>query len=464
MKVSASPKKSARFVPILISGPGETARAKLAAALAPRIDGVVETAPLAELVAAVKSFFVVGMVVLIPDPDQAESLDETLHGSVQALAAHDRALPVVIAADGLSPKAIAAAFRAGATDVLFLDDVELPRALTALIQRRASRAAGQLFEALPGMPRVIGSARSMRELATLIERVSPSDATVLILGESGTGKELAARAIHALSSRRRGPFVAINCAAIPETLLENELFGHEKGAYTGANSTAIGKVEAAEKGTLFLDEIGEMPLPLQSKILRLLQDHTYDRIGGTRTKKADVRIVTATNRDLKEDAAQKRFREDLYYRLSVVPITLPALRDRRDDIPLIAQAIVERLAANLGRPALRISADAMQRLVGYRWPGNVRELENELERAAVLAHTDEIGANDLELRSRVEDPERQAWSRLVDLNAPLDETAATAAEAVTRLRIAMALEDSGGDRAAAAASLGITEEQLEARK
>ncbi len=464
MKVSASPKKSARFVPLLVSGPGEVARARLIASLAPRIDGVVEDAPLSELVAAVKSFFVVGAVVLIPDSSADEPLDTSLRESVQALAAHDRALPVVIAADGLSSKQVAAAFRAGATDVLFLDDAALPHALAALIQRRASRAAGQLFEDIPGMPRVIGSAHSMRELATLIERVSPSDATVLILGESGTGKELVARAIHALSSRRRGPFVAINCAAIPETLLENELFGHEKGAYTGASSTAIGKVEAAEKGTLFLDEIGEMPLPLQSKILRLLQDHTYDRIGGTKTKKADVRIVTATNRDLKEDAAHKRFREDLYYRLSVVPVTLPALRNRRDDIPLIAQAIVERLAKNLGRPALRISSDAMQRLVGYRWPGNVRELENELERAAVLAHTEEIGPNDLELRSRVEDPERQAWSRLVDLNAPLAETVAMAGEAVSRLRIAMALEDSGGDRAAAAESLGITPEQLEGRQ
>ncbi|MBP7147017.1 MAG: sigma 54-interacting transcriptional regulator [Acidobacteria bacterium] len=310
---------------------------------------------------------------------------------------------------------------------------------------------------------MLGSSPLMMTVARLVERVAPSDATILILGESGTGKELIARALHALSPRRRGPFIAINCAAIPETLLENELFGHEKGAYTGANATAIGKVEAAEKGTLFLDEIGEMPLQLQSKILRLLQDHTYDRIGGTKTRKADVRIVTATNRELKAEVAAKRFREDLYYRLSVVPVTLPALRERPEDIPVIARAILERLARDLGRPALRLSDGAMARLLAYRWPGNVRELENELERAAVLATGDEIAPSDLELRSRVDDPERAAFTRFVPLDQPLDWTVQQAARHAERLRIATALEEAGGDLEQAAAALGISREDMQRR-
>ncbi|MEN6526084.1 MAG: sigma 54-interacting transcriptional regulator, partial [Candidatus Polarisedimenticolia bacterium] len=292
------------------------------------------------------------------------------------------------------------------------------------------------------------------------ERVAGSDATVLILGESGTGKELIAQALHALSPRSRGPFIAINCAAIPETLLENELFGHEKGSYTGASSTQIGKVEAAERGTLFLDEIGEMPLPLQAKILRLLQEKTYDRIGGTRTRKADVRIVAATNRGLKEEVAARRFREDLYYRLSVLPIALPALRERPGDIAIIADAILEKLAASMGRAGLRFSDDARRRLVEYRWPGNVRELENEIERAVVLAGRDVIEPSDFELRSRVEDPDRAALARIAPLDGPLAATLKAATDSASRIRAALALEETRGDHARAADMLGVSEDDL----
>ncbi|RMF75981.1 MAG: AAA family ATPase [Acidobacteria bacterium] len=311
------------------------------------------------------------------------------------------------------------------------------------------------------MPALLGRSKPMREVVRLVEKVAPSDTTVLILGESGTGKELIARALHVLSPRARGPFVAINCAAIPETLLENELFGHEKGAYTGANAKAIGKVEAADKGTLFLDEIGEMPLPLQAKILRLLQDKTYDRIGGTKTRRADIRIIAATNRDLKEQVAARRFREDLYYRLSVVPITLPALRERPEDIPLLAQVVLERQAEALGRPGLRFSPEALERIVAYRWPGNVRELENEIERAAVLAHGDVIEAGDLELSARVADPDLAALARLVPLEGSLEDVLARLSSRAARILAAAAVDTAGGDRARAAANLGISVERLE---
>ena len=247
----------------------------------------------------------------------------------------------------------------------------------------------------------------------------------------------------------------------PETLLENELFGHEKGAYTGANASAIGKVEAAEKGTLFLDEIGEMPIQLQAKILRLLQDKSYDRIGGTKMRTADIRIIAATNRELKEEVDAKRFREDLYYRLSVVPIPLPGLRDRAEDVPLIVSGILERLAEKLDRPGLRVSDEAMQRLVAYRWPGNVRELENELERASVLAPADEIQVGDLELRARVEDPDAAALSRLVRLDQPLGETLDELREKARAIRVSVAMDRCGGDRTVAALNLGISEDELD---
>jgi len=457
------------FVPLLVVGPPAAGGADDRAARIVRVWGAslettAESAPWTQAPGLVRER-AVGAVVVVADGVDADTLDRLL----VALAAADRALPVVVAGHDLPGSVVAVAFRRGAIDVVAaLDtlpegapDQALTTQLAALVARRRARTQGWLFEDRPGLPRFIGTTPSMKEVARLVERVAPSEATVLILGESGTGKELVAKALHGLSPRRRGPFVAINCAAIPETLLENELFGHEKGSYTGANATAIGKVEAAEKGTLFLDEIGEMPLPLQSKILRLLQDHTYDRIGGTKTRKADVRIVTATNRDLKSEAAAKRFREDLYYRLSVVPILLPALRDRPTDVPILAQVIVERLAKDLGRPGLHIAPEALDRLTRYRWPGNVRELENELERAAVLTAGDQIGVAELELRARVEDPDMAALARLLPLDGPLEATLDAARTHVIRLRISLALERTGGDLDRAAAALGVGREEFD---
>jgi transcriptional regulator with GAF, ATPase, and Fis domain len=231
---------------------------------------------------------------------------------------------------------------------------------------------------------MVGESRSMRDVYRRIARVAPTDSTVLIRGESGTGKELVARAIHRNSPRAEKPFVAINCAAITETLLESELFGHEKGAFTGAVAQKKGKIETAEGGTLFLDEIGELSLALQAKLLRVLQDREFDRVGGTRRIKVDFRLVAATNRDLEVAIDMGAFRRDLYYRLNVVALTMPPLRERRDDIPLLASWFVRRHGDKARRPVSGLSAEAVACLTAYDWPGNVRELENAIEHAVVL--------------------------------------------------------------------------------
>jgi Nif-specific regulatory protein len=235
----------------------------------------------------------------------------------------------------------------------------------------------------------------MREVQKFISKVAPSDSTVLIHGETGTGKELVARAIHRGSPRAERPFVAINCAALTETLLESELFGHERGAFTGAIAQKIGKLEAAEGGTLFLDEIGELPAPLQPKLLRALQEREFERVGGTKSVRVDIRMIAATNIDLKRAVADGRFRQDLFYRLNVVSIKMPALRNHRDDIPLLSNYFISRPMRQAGRRIAGISPEAMVCLLGYDWPGNVRELENAIEHAAVLGSTELILVEDL---------------------------------------------------------------------
>jgi transcriptional regulator with GAF, ATPase, and Fis domain len=242
---------------------------------------------------------------------------------------------------------------------------------------------------------MLGESLSMEKVFELIRKVAPTDSTVLINGESGTGKELAAQAIHLNSRRRDRPFVAINCAALTETLLESELFGHEKGAFTGAAAQKKGKIETAQGGTLFLDEIGEMALNLQAKLLRVLQEREFDRVGGTRPVKADIRLIAATNRDLSAEVKNGRFRQDLFYRLNVVRFTMPALRERKDDILLLAESFVEKFARILNRRIRGISANAKKLLLKYDFPGNVRELENAIERAAVLGSGDWILPEDL---------------------------------------------------------------------
>jgi two-component system, NtrC family, response regulator HydG len=242
---------------------------------------------------------------------------------------------------------------------------------------------------------MVGASALLQRVYQLISKVAPTDSTVLIVGESGTGKELAARAIHRNSRRAEKPFVAVNCAALAETLLESELFGHEKGAFTGALVQKKGRLEVADGGTMFLDEIGELSPALQTKLLRVLQEREFERVGGTRTIKVDIRVLAATNQNLEEAIAHNRFRQDLFFRLNVVELTMPPLRDRPEDIPLLANYFVRRYAEKCNRKVLGISPEAQKRLAIYDWPGNVRELENAIERAVVLGTTDRILPDDL---------------------------------------------------------------------
>jgi Nif-specific regulatory protein len=242
---------------------------------------------------------------------------------------------------------------------------------------------------------IVGESDSMRKVQEFIARVAGGDSAILIRGESGTGKELVARAIHHNSPRAGKPFIAINCAAIPEALLESELFGHEKGAFTGAIATKKGKLEVAEGGTVFLDEIGELPPPLQAKLLRVLQQREFERVGSTRSLKFDARVLTATNKDLEQAIKDREFRQDLYYRLNVVSMVIPPLRERSDDIPLLAIYFAAKYAEKCKRPLKGISPEARALLMAYSWPGNVRELENAMEHAMVLGLTDEILPDDL---------------------------------------------------------------------
>jgi transcriptional regulator with PAS, ATPase and Fis domain len=300
---------------------------------------------------------------------------------------------------------------------------------------------------------IIGEAASMKQLSQAVQRAAATDATVLIEGESGTGKELFARAVHALSGRSTGPFIAINCAAIPETLLEAELFGYERGAFTGATQRKPGKFELANRGTMFLDEIGELPMSLQGKILRALQEKTFDRLGGTASVKVDVRLVAATNRQLKQAVAARRFREDLYFRLSVFPITVPPLRERPEDIPLIARHFIETQCRELGRKPLTLAPATLQALQTYSWPGNVRELQNCLERAVILADGETIYPKHLNLVAQ--ELSRPEPAPQIDLSGSLHEITGRAVAEVERQAIRQALADANGDGPRAADRLQI---------
>jgi two-component system response regulator PilR (NtrC family) len=298
---------------------------------------------------------------------------------------------------------------------------------------------------------IIGNSSALRRVFDLVAQVADTKANVLISGESGTGKEMVARSIHQSGSRRDESFVAVNCAAIPETLLESELFGHVKGAFTGAVQNKDGLFETADGGTLFLDEVGELSLPVQVKLLRAIQEKTFRRVGGTSDVRANVRIVAATNRRLDEEVAAGRFREDLYYRLNVIEIEVPTLRERPDDIPLLALHFVEKYASELDRPAARITEAAMNRLLEYRFPGNVRELENVIERAVALASDDVIDVEALP-PAIVQPPAAASVARItengIDLEAMVDE--------FERGLLLEALRMSGGVKKRAAQLVGVS--------
>jgi transcriptional regulator with GAF, ATPase, and Fis domain len=254
----------------------------------------------------------------------------------------------------------------------------------------------------------VGDSPAMQKVFQTIEKVADTDSTIMILGESGTGKELVARAVHYNSSRGKGPLVPVNCAAIPSELLESELFGHEKGAFTNAIRTRVGRFELAQGGTIFLDEIGDMDPVLQSKLLRVLQDRSFERIGGTRTIQVDIRVITATHRNLKELVEQGRFREDLFYRLNVIPITIPALREHKSDIPLLIQHFLTQFSRTKNRQIQGIDAEATRKLMEYDWPGNIRELENMIERIVILTNSEVISLADLPERIQNIQPKTQS--------------------------------------------------------
>jgi len=308
-----------------------------------------------------------------------------------------------------------------------------------------------------GFESLVGQSRSMREVYALIEKVAPTKTTVLVDGESGTGKELIARAIHHRSLRRDKPFVSVNCSALTETLLESELFGHEKGAFTGASQTRKGRFELAHGGTLFLDEIAHTSLALQVKLLRVVQEMAFERVGGNRTIEVDVRLIVATNRDLKAEVAEGRFQEDLYYRLNVVHIQLPPLRERPDDIPLLAAHFLQKYSTELGRVGLDFEPEVLEALSSYSWPGNVRELENVVERAVVLASGEGIRPVDLPAELRGAGLSQLDMDSFVSPGTSLPQ----ALERFEQYLIRLALKKADYVQARAAETLGIGKSLLQ---
>jgi two-component system NtrC family response regulator len=309
---------------------------------------------------------------------------------------------------------------------------------------------------------MVGKNPKMLQVYQLIEKVAPTHASVLISGESGTGKELVAKAIHRNSPRESKPFIAVNCAALSENLLESELFGHEKGAFTGAIAMRKGRFELADHGTLFLDEVGDIPLALQAKLLRVLQEKTFERVGGGKTLEVDVRVLSATNKDLREEVAAGRFREDLFYRLNVIPVTLPALRERMDDMRLLTDFFIDKYKKELNKENLKISQEAMKLLMKLPWEGNIRELENTIERAAILCSNDSIEAEDVQPDTLYGDDKAAIDSdidiqQLIPENAFLNDVLYT----IEKKMLIQALTDEDYVQSRAADKLGITKSLLQ---
>ena len=373
-------------------------------------------------------------------------------------------LPVIImTAFGTVEKAVSA-MKKGAFDYIlkpFKNDEILVTIAKALKHRHlilTNRLLNQELEKKYGFPNIVGESRVMEEILALVKRVAGSRATVLITGESGTGKELIARAIHQCSNRAAKSCISVNCGALTETLLESELFGHERGAFTNAVAMRKGRFELADGGTLFMDEVAEMSQGLQVKLLRVLQEMEFERVGGARTIKVDVRVVAASNRDLKEEVEAGRFREDLFYRLNVVHLHLPPLRQRQEDIPLLAAHFIKKYVQENLRDKTRITPEALQVLIHYAWPGNVRELENVMERAVILCSNNTISPQDLPAELAPAPAEsRLDIDRFIPLNTPLPE----ALDAIEEQMIRRALEKSGQVQVRAAEFLGITKSLLQ---
>ncbi|HZL93961.1 MAG TPA: sigma-54 dependent transcriptional regulator, partial [Vicinamibacterales bacterium] len=384
-------------------------------------------------------------------------------GVLRAAKELDPDLPVVVMTAYGSIQDAVAAMREGAMDFLakpIEPDHLLLMVERAIAQRRMLTEYIVLKEELAerrGAPRIIGEDGKLRQVSQQLHRAAATDATVLLEGESGTGKELFARALHALSPRADGPFVAINCAAIPESLLESELFGYEKGAFTGAAQRKPGRFELAHRGTLFLDEIGDLPLALQAKILRALEEKQFERVGGTQSLHVDARVVAATNRNLKQRVSERQFREDLYFRLSVFPIQIPPLRERGDDVLILARHFVDKFCKDLNKKLLMLSPTALDDLTAYSWPGNVRELQNCIERAVILADGDSIHQRHLNLSFR-NAPSGQVqtdpWDQ-IDLSGTMTDAIRRVSGEVERRKIETALQEYGGNKAQAAHALQL---------
>jgi DNA-binding NtrC family response regulator len=384
----------------------------------------------------------------------------------------DATIPVILLTAYGSVEEAVTAMKDGAFDFL-QKPVDLDH-LKLLVERAARQQEllrenillREEYSARYGFPRIIGEHASIREVSRQIQRVAATDSTVLLLGESGTGKELFARAVHHLSPRRDQPFVALNCAAIPEGLVENELFGHEKGAFTGAGARKVGKMDLAHRGTLFLDEIGELPLAIQAKLLRVIEERRFERVGGTQSIDVDVRIVVATNRDLRKMIEEKLFREDLYFRIAAVPLTIPPLRERGNDVLLLAQAFLEKFSREFSKPGLELSAAASDRLASYPWPGNVRELQNTLERAVILADGLSIPAESLQLPSSRPEVESLPAGMLPDnfsWEGSLEEVSGRAIAHVERAVIESTLRECKWNKTRTAEKLGVSPKTLLAK-
>lgn len=316
------------------------------------------------------------------------------------------------------------------------------------------------FQRNYGIPKIIGESAAIQTVSREIQRVAPTDATVLLTGESGTGKEVFSRAIHRLSPRRDKPFVAVNCAAIPHTLIENELFGHEKGSYTGATSRKIGKFELADQGTILLDEIGELHISVQAKVLRVIEEQSFERIGGLETILINTRVIAATNRDLHELCEKKEFREDLFFRLSVFPIHIPPLRDRMSDVRLLAQFFVEKFSNDLHRYGLSLSPEAERALGDYSWPGNVRELQNTIERAVILSDGKQIQPGDLNFAFQQRKESEDGLAHVMDLSGSLAEVSSRAAKSAEKSKIKQSLEFANWNKTQAAELLRVSYKTL----
>lgn len=386
--------------------------------------------------------------------------------------AADATIPVLLLTAYGSVEEAVSAMKEGAFDFLQkpvdLDHLKLlvKRATQQQEMQRENLLLREEYTARYGFPRIVGEHAAIREISQQIQKVAATDSTVLLLGESGTGKELFARAVHHLSPRREQPFVALNCAAIPEGLVENELFGHERGAFTGAGAKKVGKLDLAHRGTLFLDEIGELPLAIQAKLLRVLEERKFDRVGGTQLVEVDVRIVVATNRNLQKLVEEKSFREDLYFRISAVPLTIPALRDRGNDVLLLAEHFLEKFSREFKKGGLELSADAKERLLAYPWPGNVRELQNTMERAVILSDGLTIRPDGLQLPATKPGngalpagmlPEKFSWE------GGLEDVTRRAVGHIEKILLETTLRDCRWNKTKAAERLGVSPKTLLAK-